>query len=63
MSVFKCFLVYVFSLIVSDIICDLLNKFYAKKVNYNCDECKNSDCYYKYCNKKRNELENKEDKK
>ena len=30
----------------------------AKKANYDCTKCKNWKCYYYYCKRKREELEN-----
>jgi len=39
----------------SDLIMIQLKKRNTKKCNYNCENCKNWDCFSKYCNKKRDE--------
>lgn len=38
-------------------ITDRLSKVEAKKAKYNCDNCRNFECYYHYCKKKRSEIE------
>lgn len=32
----------------------------AKKAKYHCDKCKNWKCYHYYCERKRNELKERE---
>lgn len=60
MNEFQMFLIAMLCCGLIDILFELLViKNECKKVNYNCDECRNIKCYYHYCNKKRNELENK----
>ena len=34
-------------------ITDRLSKAEAKNAKYNCDNCRNFECYYHYCEKKR----------
>lgn len=38
------------------ILWDLGTLYNAKKCKYNCDKCKNWNCYHHYCERKRNKL-------
>lgn len=60
MSTFQSVLYGMLCCAVIDIIFDLIViKCECKKIKYDCDKCSNFKCYFHYCNKKRNEIEDK----